>query len=374
MRRLIALLVPLFLAACSPGRTVEAVALLRDLSDAPSWQDVTRTEVAGPADLYRGADARAALVVVPGAAEAGRRDPRLVAFAADLARARFLVMVPQLGGRDPLQVSAADADAVAAAVRQLTDLADVPQVGLVGISYAAGPAVLAALQVPERVAFVAVTGGYHDITAAITYLTTGYYQVDGAWRRGPVEPRARWLFLRANADRVTPEDTPLLAAIADRRLADPQAPVGDLAADLGPEGRAVWSLLANADPTRVPDLIAALPEGLRREIAALDLAGRDLSGLDLLLIHGRDDPMVPWTESLALAERSGGRLYVVDGLVHVDLGALGADGVVTLIRAAYALLAERDAAPEPAAVPPVPPEPGAEKTPADQGRRAFSDR
>lgn len=341
------LILVLTLGACSPGRTVEAVSLLRDLADAPSWRGVERREVAGPADLYFGDHPQAALLVVPGAAEAGRRDARLVAFAADLARAGFLVMVPQLAGTDPLQVSAADAEAVARAVERLTDLAEVPEVGLVGISYAAGPAILAALEVPEHVAFVAAIGGYHDITVAITYLTTGYYREGGEWRRGPVDPRARLLFLRANAGRVSPEDAPLLRAIAERRLADPAAPVGDLAARLGPEGRAVWDLIANRDPERVPALMAALPDSLRAEMRALDLSARDLCGLDLLLIHGRDDPMVPWTESRALAERTGGDLHVVEGLVHVDIGDLGAGGVVTLIRAAYDLLAERDAAPEP---------------------------
>lgn len=350
--------VELLVVACSPLRTVEAVRLLRDLSDPPAADlgAVTRQEIAGPADLYRGPDApEAALLVVPGAAEAGRRDGRLVAFAADLARADFLVMVPELAGSDPLRVSAADAEAVAAAVLRLTEAAGVPRVGLVGVSYAAGPALLAALrpEVAERVAFVAVIGGYHDITAAVTYMTTGFYAAPGgAWVRGPVDERARWLFLRANADRVAPADTALLRTIAERRLRDPLAPVDALTGDLGPEGRAVWRLLSNDDPEAVPDLIAALPDSLRQEIAALDLAGRDLSGLtaDVVLIHGRDDPLVPHTESASLAARLGERadLFVVDGLVHVDVGDLGVGDMVALVRAAYRLLTLRNAAPDPA--------------------------
>lgn len=357
-------LIPL-MAACAPGRTVEAVGLLRDLADPPAPGEalagVTRQSLSAPdgrlADLYSGEDARAALLVVPGAAEAGHRDPRLVALAAALARAEFLVMVPQRAGAEPLRVSAADAESVADSILWLTDIAGVPAVGLVGISYAAGPAVLAALrpEAREHVAFLVMIGGYHDITAAITYMTTGFYRTgpEAPWRAGPVNRRAKWLFLKANADRVAAGDTDALRAIAARRLADPQAPVARLVDRLGPEGRAVWRLLSNDDPARVPALIAALPESLRQEIAALDLAIRDLGPLraDLLLIHGRDDPMVPYTESRDLARRVGpdqADLHIVVGLAHVDLGALGAGDIVTLIRAAYDLLSARDAAPAPA--------------------------
>lgn len=364
--RLLLLLPLLALAAgCSPVRTVEAVDLLTALADPPpvavALERVERREIAGPADLYHSRDepAEAALLVVPGAAEAGRRDPRLVSFAATLADAGFLVMVPTLSGDTPLRLSAADVDAVADATGRLAAEAGVPSVGLVGVSYAAGPALLAALRpgVREQVAFVLVIGGYHDIVAAITYMTTGFFRAapDDPWRAGPVDPLAKWRFLAANAGRVgagDPADVARLEDIARRRLADPAAPVADLTAPLGPEARAVWQLLSNSDPERVPALVAALPPALGDEIAALDLARRDLGALeaDVILIHGRDDPMVPFTESRALAARLGdeqARLHVVDALTHVDMGDLGMGDGLTLLRAAYRLLEARDAAAPP---------------------------
>jgi pimeloyl-ACP methyl ester carboxylesterase len=80
---------------------------------------------------------------------------------------------------------------------------------------------------------------------------------------------------------------------------------------------------------RVPELIAQLPPAIREQIAALDLSRRDLSELDgqLILLHGRDDPMIPANQSEALAEALPDdqvELFIVDGLMHVhvqpDLG------------------------------------------------------
>jgi alpha-beta hydrolase superfamily lysophospholipase len=376
LRLLAVLALPLLAAACSPGRTIEAAGLLRDVAGAeapgvaPAEAPTPRVAVtyaardgatSRRADLYRPSAARGALVLVPGAAEAALDDPRLVAFAGALAGRGFLVLVPALPGEDPLRVSAADTGAVGDALRFLTGEDAFPTAGLAALSYAAGPALAAALEpdLRERVAFVVAIGGYHDITAAITFLTTGAFRDDpeAPWRTAPTDARAKWRFLAANADRVGDRaDARTLAAIAEARLARPEADTGHLAARLGPEGRAVHALLVNRDPERVPALIAALPPGLAGEIAALDLARRDLGRLaaPLILIHGRTDPLVPYTESLALARAAGpagpagASVHLIDGLDHVDLGPAGLGDLATLLRATYRILAARDAAPPPA--------------------------
>ena len=347
-------------SGCSPIRGVEAARLLADVARietaAPAAHAAIRYPGTGEprrADLYRPERARAALVLVPGAAEAGMRDPRLIGFADALRHRGFLVLVPELAGEDPLQVSAADAGAIADAVRYLTRRAGFHKVGLAALSYAVGPTILAALEpdIRPRIGFILAVGGYHDVVSAITYLTTGAFRQapQAPWRRHAVDARAKWLFLRANASRIDdPADARTLDEIARRRLADPLADTATLAARLGPQGRAVYRLLVNRDPGRVPALVGALPPRLRHEITALDLASRDLTRLDadLILIHGRNDPLVPYTESLALAQAAGaGRshVYLLNGLDHVDLNGLGASDIAELLQAAYRLLSERDA-------------------------------
>ena len=136
---------------------------------------------------------------------------------------------------------------------------------------------------------------------------------------------------------------------ADRRLADPAAVIDDLAAGLGPEGAAIYALLANRDPERVPALIAALPLAVRNSILSLDLAARRLDGLPgrFLILHGRDDPIVPASESASLAralpaERTA--LYVLDSLNHVEPQPAGLADRLRLLAAIDRVLAWRDGA------------------------------
>ena len=365
----------LLTSGCAPGRALEAKRLLLDVAagEGPSdlkaatgtpTRETIELEVAGrryAADRYTPAEpADAALVLVPGAAPAGKDDRRLVAFATSLARVRFEVLVPDIENLRALKVTPADATAIADAVRHHAasdGSADGPEsdrpVGVIAISYAAGPAVIAAVgdDIRHRVAFLYLVGGYYDITAATAYFTTGYYRASPAeaWREGRPDPTAKWIFLDANAERIQdPADQQRLEAIAVRKQRRLDADIAELKAQLGPEGQSVLALLENRDPARVPDLIAGLPTGLRDDIMGLDVKSQDLSRLKarLILVHGRDDPVIPWSESAALAaavpERQA-RLFMPDNLAHVDLGPGSIADALSLWEAAYRLLEERDA-------------------------------
>jgi len=68
-------------------------------------------------DLYwPGEPAAAAIVLVPGAVEQGKDDPRLVAFAMTIARARFAVLVPEIPNLRTQRLSPDDARPIAAAI------------------------------------------------------------------------------------------------------------------------------------------------------------------------------------------------------------------------------------------------------------------
>ncbi|MBM3269916.1 MAG: alpha/beta hydrolase [Candidatus Sericytochromatia bacterium] len=298
----------------------------------------------------------AGMVMVPGASPYGREDPRLVAFARTLARARFAVLVPELPGLKELKVKASDARDLADAFSYLISRPDLTPGGRAGLgatSYAVGPAVMAALDpdVSDRMRFLLAIGGYYDLERVVTFFTTGHYKDDSkgpaSWIRMDPGEYGKWVFLASYSDRLTdPADRIALKTMADRKLADAAASIDDLRTALGAEGRSVDALMTNADPDKVTSLIASLPEAARADIAALNLRGRDLGAMRArpILVHGYDDTIVPYTESVALAhalrERSP-RLYLANGLSHVDFKQPGFMDVWNLYAAVNALLAER---------------------------------
>lgn len=356
------------LAGCSAARLGEARRVLDDIdagpgpsalkaeTPAPTRGPVT-FEIAGRTyggDLYEpGQGGRAAVVLVPGVSPAGKDDPRLVAFATTLARARFRVLVPDLENLRELRVGPADARAVADSLVWMRGTVPAGRaLGVVAVSYAAGPALMALLE-PEAgdaADFALLIGGYYDLGAVVTFFTTGRFRetTGEPWRYRSPNAYGKWVFLESNLMRLARhDDRALLRVIKDEKIRDPDADTARWAAGLSPDGRAVYDLVTNTDPGRVPGLIAALPASLRGDFRALDPAARDLSGLHqtFFLIHGRDDPIIPETESMKLAAALGpgrARLYLLDSLDHVDPKPIGLGDKLTLLGAIYGVLTVRD--------------------------------
>ena len=350
----------------NPRREYQAALVMADIAAgaAPSrLKSVTvqprRTAVTFPAagrmvggDLYL-ADQKplAGLLLLPGAEEKGKNDPRLQAFANTLARARFAVLVPDLEGFRSLRVSSSDivetADAFAwLAARE--DLSPRGRAGMFSFSYASGPAILAALEprIAGRVKFMMAVGGYHNVKDVLTFFTTGYYLQEGRWRHKEPNSYGKWVFVLSNVNRLSaPSDRLLFQQAARRKFANEDAPVDDLAARLTPEGKSVYEFIENRIPARVLPLMGRLPASIRREIRALNVAEYDLTRLRvrMILVHGYDDDIIPYTESIALAKslpHGLARLYLVYGLQHVTLEPRMRDKY-RLWRAISALLRER---------------------------------
>lgn len=347
-----------------PPRPVEAGWLLFQLATArvPALIPANATwSMAGRSyrgDLYGDSmRSRSALLLVPGAAETGKDDPRLVAFARGLAGHGFLVLVPDLPGPKALRVSSEDIVGIADSASYLSGLTHGKgPLGIAAISYGVGPAILAAMQprLRGRVSFLIGLGGYYDTTTVITFFTTGFWhkKPDEPWWPGKPNAYGKWVFVLANAARLDDfADRERLSNIARAKLRNLNADIRPIETSLEPEGRAVMALLDNKDPARVPALIAVLPEGIRHEIEALDLADKDLGSLraQIMLIHGRDDAIVPYSESLALANALAQalgpariHLYLLDHLAHATLGPGGFKDMWRLWQATDRLLAIRD--------------------------------
>jgi acetyl esterase/lipase len=322
----------------------------RHLTDRPSTRPASW--LGGEGDLYLPADkARAALVLVPGAAALGRDEPRLQALARTLARAGFAVLVPELPEVRRFALSRLDGERVANALRYLRQLEVNRPLGVMAISYGVAPAMIAALQpdIAPTLAFAVGIGGYRDAEATIRFVTTGAFRVAGDGRERRMEPNryGRWAFVLANAGRLKNDnDATLLQVIARRRWADPTAGVADIEPLLGPEGRAVLALVDNRDPDKVVALLQGLPAAIKDEIDGLNLALYDMSKLKghLILVHGSGDPLVPYSESEALAAAASGArtsLFLIGDIGHVEFNTVNAANGFKMWQAMLALLDER---------------------------------
>lgn len=346
---------------CAPHRLIESVRILRHIQAGIGTRpEVQRASLAyssrgesRTADLYRMGDPRAGLVLVPGLAPLGKEDPRLIAFAQSLAQARFEVMVPNLPGLTNQRVSADDADIIADALSVLSQHRAAhgnTTVGVIAICYSAGPAMIALLDEHVRGAahFMLAIGGYYDIEAVITFITTGCYRGPADTARLYREPDAygKWVFAISIAEGLeNRQDREQLESMARRRLDDNKADISDLASGLGDEGRKVYAMLENSDPDRVAALVASLPRHIVDSIARMDLKRRDFSDLDVrfILIHGNDDPVIPETESVALAGAlPGADLFILKSIQHVDPGPAGISDTLKMLSAIQGLLRQRD--------------------------------
>lgn len=363
------ILLLLVLAGCAPARHYEAALVLQDFAaglgesrlkqstPAPLRQSVTYT-VSGRThggDLYlpgplagctlRDPAAtiapdkhcpRAAIVAVPGAVPLGKDDPRLASFAGTLARAGFAVLAPELRGFRALRIRPSDAREIADAFAYLSsrpELAPGGRAGMFAFSYSVGPALFAALEgdIRERVRYIAGVGGYHDLPRAMRFFTTGWFEHGGRWQHLTPDDSGRMVlayssldYLEAGRGGAAP-DREVFDRMVELRGRDPAADLAPLAAQLSEPAKAVYALGVNGDPARFPELFSRLPEAMRADLDRLNLSRHDLKPLRarLILLHGRNDNLIPYPESLALAAavpEGQARVFLFNRVLgHVEL-------------------------------------------------------
>jgi fermentation-respiration switch protein FrsA (DUF1100 family) len=164
----------------------------------------------------------------------------------------------------------------------------------------------------DRVRMVVTLGGHAEARELVRYFTTGAYGFGSIAARVTVNPELASAFLARNLDLVP--DTQDRAAVRN-------ALQGGASSEVGPGARAVLAVLQNREPARVDALLDALPSETRALLDAVSPArhlGR--TGARLLFVHGRDDPAIPFTESLRLVAAAPGRsrLILVGLIGHVE--------------------------------------------------------
>jgi dienelactone hydrolase len=267
------------------------------------------------------------LVIVHGVNPTGKNDEQLVLLAKDFARAGFLVMVPDFEGMKDLRIRVSDAEDILQSFLYLNRRKDArPGGGMLGISYGAGPMLLAAAdpRIRDKVSVVVSFGGYYDLRNVMLFAMTGNFEYDG--HRGWLRPEEsiRWMLAYRNLDILrTPADRDTLKKIIEKRNRYEIAEAASLAKSLGPEGRALYDFLANTDQERFGLLYENLPVAFREQVYQLSPA-RAVKYIRsyFIIAHGMEDYSIPYTESLRLADAVGDarrvHLELLPQFMHIE--------------------------------------------------------
>lgn len=278
--------------------------------------DRSETRLGGvTGDLYVPGGEAPPLVLVHGAAPRGKDDPRLVRLARALAAADRLVFVPDLELKNRA-FEERDLERIVESIAALSDhpAASAGRVQVVGISYGGSFALVAAAddRVSAAIEQIAVFGAYFDLVGYIQAITTGTSIVADRrveWERpARAEELLREVSVQAAPNRVRPA----LRGALEGRVA-PE--------DLGPEARRIYGFLANEGPQRTYELVSGLPDDMRAVLSRFS-PSTTAAGLTapVIVLHARNDPAVPYAESLRLIDAlPEARLVTLEHFGHVDL-------------------------------------------------------
>lgn len=316
----------------SPG-----VVEVRDTSYSRAGREL-RASVYRPASLRRPAPA---WIVLHGLTYHGPRHPGLQRFASALAASGHVVFIPEIQEWSRLMVApelTLPTIQAAADAAVLRDDVDAERIGIFGFSFGATHAIAAATdqQLPQRIRAITAWGGYAEVARLVEFGLTGTHELDGVREYLTPDPYGRWIFganyltdVPGYSDMGRVADALLRLALEAGRTGvfagDPiYEPVKrELAAGLAARERPVFELFAPIGP-HDPVAARALADALTRTILAKDPLmepGPHLHAvrIPVLLAHGRDDRLIPYTESLRLKRQIPGKM--VAGCTITDLFA-----------------------------------------------------
>jgi pimeloyl-ACP methyl ester carboxylesterase len=270
-----------------------------------------------------------ALLFVNGTTPEGRTLPEVQNLARGLARAGYLVVVPDLPGLRRDEITDETLSSTLETARAVADRSDVRdgRVGLIGVSTGATLAILAAQnpEVGDRVSVVAGIAPYTDIRTVLNVATTDHYREGEEYVPYDADPFLSYVIARSMIAALPPgEDREKLRGElnqVDRQDPDPLAGLRVRTTDnLSPEARSIVELLANEDPQRFDELYATLPSEIRAKMERLSpLAGDEQVEAPMELASGPRDKYFPVSESFAINSIAPeSRVTVTEALDHAE--------------------------------------------------------
>lgn len=269
----------------------------------------------------------AGMILTHGFTEKGKDDTRLQSMARRLARAGYIIMVPELTQMKQFRLSYQDVEQLTLCFNYLIHMkaVDTNKIGMMAFSFGTGPVLISMTQpqIRDRIKFGVMFGGYFDLKRTLKYTLTGEFDAEGY--RGRVEVAGkndRWRFLLGNA----------ALAGTSREFEDAiRKKIDDLDYDMSKEElrltveqKNVLALIGNEDPVLFDSLYDQVPASFKLWIDTLSLDHyADQIRSQILIGHSDGDHVVHYSESLALSRHVPNAprpFLVIMGLfTHVNL-------------------------------------------------------
>ena len=269
-----------------------------------------------------------AIVLVHGLQHLGIEEPRLMSLARAIAECGIAVLTPQLPGIEEYEISDKSITTIGASVNAFSEGRRGRPVGLIGMSFSGGLALIAAAdpEVMPHVAFVVAIGAHHDLARVATFYATG--QIPGpdgtVIQAKPHEYGPLVIVFGSASDFFSKQDVPVAQQAMRLLLYEQVAAAKNKADELSPAGRMrMQELFAHEHSGIQPALLENIQRN-RTRLLGLSPVGKlhDLQ-VPVLLLHGVADDIIPPSESLWLErEIPAGMLkqtLVTPLLSHVDL-------------------------------------------------------
>jgi len=279
---------------------------------------------------------RRTALLVGGLHAGGGDEPRLVAFARQLAASGVAVVTPAIPELAQFTITPALTDAIERAAAWLAaDRRWAPdgRIGMMGVSFSGGLSLVAAGRpsLRGRVAYVFSFGGHGDLPRVLRYIATGVARD----RVRPPHDYGVAVVLLGIADRMVPADQVetlrdavrrFLRASYLNRMDRPQAErefaaLRAIARQLPEPSKTLLQYVNERDATHLGERL--LPHiGFYGNAAALSVSRSPKPTAPVFLLHGIEDNVIPAEESVSLADDLRGdapvRLLLTDLVSHAE--------------------------------------------------------
>jgi len=297
-------------------------ALLKKVTSPPQKEEIYIAERDLLMDIYHPSSAkrvRSNMLIIHGATEFGKDDPRLVRICELFARLGFKLYVPNVRELIEWNMGSSGVDDIVYIYQRFLQPEEKLSRGM--LSYSTGCLALFAAASREEISsdvdYLVSFGGYYDAKNMLLFMTTEFYNDAGIWKECPYEKEVDTIFLKKNIDLIEgEEEKEIVLMIID------EGPKKELIERLSDKNKVLVELLYNDDRNRFFQLYDKIDPSVKK-LFQQSSPGHYLDKVkaDCLIAHSMPDFVIPHTESRLLAKGLKDRVkgyYTFRFFSHVD--------------------------------------------------------